>query len=156
MNRYTVSAEIVVASSPERAYAVASSVDAIPVYENGILRIQVIEENGANERVGRSTLKILGLETPFTYRYRYSPGRHYSGVQEQGSVVRGFFSFSFTSVRGGTRIVHREGMFSRAPFAASVVGWLYYQLIARAGLNAELRKLKALIEAPHSHSQGDK
>jgi hypothetical protein len=147
-SRYSVAAEITVAASPERAYAVASAVDLVPIYENGISRIQVIEQISASERLVRSTLRILWFEAPFTYRYHYSPGHHYSGVQERGSVVRGFFSFSFRPVPGGTRIVHREGVFSRTPLVATILGWLYFQVLGRRGLGAELTKLKALIERP--------
>ena len=148
VNRYSVSREIVVAGSPERAYAIASAVDLIPVYEDGISQIEVIKEISSAERLVRSTLRFLGFDIAFIYRYRYSPSHHYSGVQESGSVVRGFFTFSFGSVPGGTRIVHREGVFSRIPLAATVVGWIYFRIFARDGLETELEKLKALIEAP--------
>jgi hypothetical protein len=146
VKRYMVSAQVIVDASPDRAYAVASDPDLIPQYENGISRIEVIEQVGPLERVVRSTLRIFGTERQFIYRYRYSPGRHYSGVQQEGAMVRGFFSFAFSATGAGTCIVHREGVFSRVPFAAATVGFLYFTLLGRNGISSELARLKHLIE----------
>jgi hypothetical protein len=148
MTRYMVSAEITAASSVERAYAVATDIELIPRYERGISRIEVIREISASERLVRTTLNVFGVPMRFVYRYRYSPHKRYSGVQEEGPIVRGFFSFSFAPTAGGTRIVHREGIVSRWAFVARLVGWLYFRVPGRNGLQSELVRLSQLIEAP--------
>jgi hypothetical protein len=146
VRRYMVSASITVRASTELAFTVASDPGMVLKYERGITRIDLVRDVSPSERVVRTHLRLLGISIPFEYRYRYSAGRHYSGVQEGNTFLRGFFSFSFEPAENGTRITHREGVSSRLPFVANVVGWFYFRLMGRDGIASELVQLKALIE----------
>jgi hypothetical protein len=146
IRRYIVSDTIVVNSSIDRAYEIASDPVMVPKYENGIVKIEVIDEISNSERLVRSHLKVLGITRPYIYRYRYSKNRHYSGHQEFGHFFRGFFSLSFKSISGGTQIYHKEGILSTWPFFASILGLIYFKVLSPSGVDSELKRLKYIIE----------
>ena len=104
--------------------------------------------NRLNERSAlvRSYVRVGRLTFAYLYRYRYRPPTHYSGVQESGRFLRGYFSLVFRSRGDRTLVSHAEGILSPVPFLATVVGFIYFRFLAGGGAKEELGRLKSLVE----------
>ena len=150
MWRYNSCERIEIDAPVEQVYAIASDPEMVPRYAPEIRRIEVVQrERNATEQQSllvRSYFTVGGRTFPTLYRYVYRAPRHYSGIQVRGSLLRGYFRFSFTAQGDGTIVSHCEGMLSRVPGLAQVAGLFYFRLLSRGGIEQELRRLKALVE----------
>ena len=144
--RYQVCERVEVGAPVERVYAVASDPETVPRYAPEVERIEVVERCGARAARVRSHLRIAGLRLVFPYRYRYSPPLGYSGVQEGGALLRGYFAFSFHGDGARTHVSHTEGILSPVPGLARLAGFVYFRLLGRGGMARELASLKRLAE----------
>jgi carbon monoxide dehydrogenase subunit G len=146
--RYQVREQVEVSAPVERVYAVAADPESVPRYAAEVARIEVVERIGPHAVRVRSHLRIGGLRLVFNYRYRYSPPRGYSGVQEGGALLRGYFTFSFRGEGARTTVVsHTEGILSPVPGLARLAGLVYFRLLGRGGMKRELAMLKQLAES---------
>ena len=147
MRRYHVRECVLIDAPVERVYAVASDPEAVPVYAPEVVRIEVRERLGDGAARVTSHLRIGKLTFAWAYRYNYRPPTHYSGVQERGALLRGYFSFTFRPRGGRTEACHSEGLLSPVPLLARALGLLYFRVIARGGVREELDRLKRLVES---------
>src|SRR5687767_9489511 len=146
---YEQRATITIAAPVERVYAIASDPLIVPEYAHEIRRIEILSDDGRGGREVRSHIRVLGLTVPFRYRYWYRPPVHYGGVQTRGALVQGYFTLRFRAVdENTTEVDHVEGIASRIPLLAAIVGWTWFTLLSRDGVGAELAKLKELVESP--------
>jgi hypothetical protein len=152
--RYQVSGRIEIAASLEQTYAIASDPSSVPSYESGIDRIEIVERVDPHTTIGRSVLRIMGRPVAFLYRYHFRAPSHYSGVQEGHALVRGYFTMAFRPTSHGTTVSHTEGLFSSIPFLACAAGFLYFRVLSRGGITAELARLKALVEQSNRACHG--
>lgn len=129
-----------------RVYAVASNPKAVPSYAPEIARIDIVKRLSEHIVLVRSYLKVAGLTLAYLYRYHYRPPTYYSGVQEHGKILRGYFNPSFRAQGNRTIVSHTEGVLSSIPCLAWIVGFIYFRVIARGGIVEELGSLKRLIE----------
>lgn len=144
--RYQVRDQIEIGAPVEQVYAVAADPEIVPSYASEIARIEVLERLNDHLALVRSHLRVCKLRFAYLYRYHYRPPTHYSGRQEHGRLLRGYFSFTFQSRDGRTVISHAEGILSPVPGLAGLVGFIYFRLLSRGGLKEELRALKNLVE----------
>ena len=144
--RYQVREELEVNASVERVYAVAADPACVPLYAPEIARIELIEKVSARTHLVRSHIRVGALTLASLYRYNYRPPTHYSGVQERGRLLRGYFSLTFQPRGGATLVAHTEGFISPVPFLARALGFVYFRLLARGGVRTELERLKQLVE----------
>ena len=144
--RYQAYAEIEIDAPIERVYAVASNPDIVPAYAPEVIRIEIVKRLSEHRVVVRSHLKVAGLTLAYLYRYHYRAPEHYSGVQEHGKFLRGYFNLSFKAQANRTTVSHTEGISSAIPWLAWIVGFIYFDVIARGGIVDELSRLKQLIE----------
>ena len=144
--RYQVSERVLVGAPAERVYAVAADPETVPRYAAEVERIEVLERLGTRAARVRSHLRVAGVRLVFPYRYRYSPPRAYSGVQEGGALLRGYFTFSFRAEGARTLVSHTEGLLSSVPGLARLAGLVYFRLLGRGGMRRELAELKRLAE----------
>jgi uncharacterized protein YndB with AHSA1/START domain len=146
--RYKVREELRINAPVTRVYAIATDPSIVPSYAHEIHRIEVLERHSERSASVRSYLKIAGLSFPFSYKYRYRPPAHYTGVQQGSRTLRGSFSFTFREASDGATIVsHTEGITSSIPFVAHLAGFIYFRLLAPGGLREELERLKRLVES---------
>jgi hypothetical protein len=146
--RYQTSRQIEIDAPIERVYATASSPDLVPSYAPEIARIEVEKILSDHVVLARSYLKVAGLTLAYLYRYHYRPPTHYSGVQERGRFLRGYFNLTFQSRGNRTVVSHTEGILSAIPCLAWIVGSIYFRVIARGGVEEELGRLRTLVETP--------
>lgn len=144
--RYQICERLEIDAPVERVYAVASDPEMVPSYAPEVARIEVVRRLSEHLVLVRSYLKVVGLTCGFLYRYHYRPPTHYSGVQEGGGLLRGYFTLSFGSSGGGTTVSHTEGFLSPIPLLAWVCGFIYFHILARGGMGEELGRLKNLVE----------
>lgn len=145
--RYQIDESLEVDAPVEQVYALASDPKIVPTYAPEVVRIEVVRKLGEHMVLVRSYLRVARLIFGFWYRYHYHPPTHYSGVQERGGLLRGYFSLRFQSHGSGTTVSHTEGMLSPVPFLAWGVGFIYFRIIARGGMREELGRLKNLVES---------
>jgi hypothetical protein len=145
VRRYQVRGEIVIEAPIDRVYAIAADPALVPSYAAEVVRIERVKSFSERVVLVKSHLRIAKLTMSFLYRYHYVPPTHYSGVQQAG-LFRGYFTFTFSPQGGGTIVSHTEGIFSRFPGLAWLVGFIYLRVLARGGMTEELAKLKALVE----------
>ena len=131
----------------EQVYALASNPQIVPSYAPEIARIEVVERLSEHMVLVRSYLKVVRLTFGFLYRYHYRPPTYYSGVQEGKGLLRGYFILSFKSCGSSTDVSHTEGMLSPIPLLAWIVGFVYFQIMARGGMTEELGRLKNIVES---------
>ena len=131
----------------EQVYTFASDPDRVPSYAPEIARIEIVKRLSEHLVLVRSYLKIAGLTLGFLYRYHYRRPTSYSGVQEGHGLLRGYFTLNFTPSGRGTTVSHTEGVLSPIPFFAWISGFIYFQMMARGGMEQELGKLKNLVES---------
>ncbi len=131
----------------EQVYSLASNPEMVPSYVPEIAHIEEVRRLSEHLVLVRSYLKIAWLRFGFLYRYHYRPPTHYSGVQEGRGLWRGYFTLSFSSCESGTTVSHTEGVLSPIPLLAWVVGFIYFRVIARGGMEEELSRLKKLVES---------
>jgi hypothetical protein len=147
--RYQTCEHLEIDAPIERVYAVASDPETVPAYASEITRIDIVERLSEHKARVRSYLKVASLTFRFLYLYHYRPPTHYSGVQECGWVLRGYFTLTFRPRGEHTVVSHTEGILSSIPCLAWIVGFIYFRgfrIIARAGLGEELERLKCLVE----------
>ena len=144
--RYQICESLEIDAPVERAYALASDPEMVPSYAPEIARIEVVRRLSEHLVLAKSYLKVAGLTHGFLYRYHYRPPTHYSGVQEGGSLLRGYFTLSFRPCGEGTSVSHTEGFLSPVPLLAWIVGFIYFNIVARGGMGEELGRLKNLVE----------
>jgi Polyketide cyclase / dehydrase and lipid transport len=146
--RYQVVERVEVAAPVEKVYEVASDPSLVPVYAPEIVRIEHLENVGEGVELVRSHIKVGPFTFAHPYRYLYRPPTSYAGVQEGGRLYRGYFSLSFRALGAAkTAVTHVEGIRSRVPGLARVLGVLYFRVLARGGARDELEKLKQLVES---------
>lgn len=126
-------------------YRCAAEPGNVPRYAEEIDRIEIIDRLDATRATARSTLRLGPCRWTSTYHYRYHAPRTYAGAGVRGRA-RGFFAMTFEPARGGTRVVHTEGVTSRLPGLAPAVGCLYFGLLGKSHLHDELGRLKQLAE----------
>jgi hypothetical protein len=146
MWRYEVTDQIEVSAPVEEVYAIATDPQIVPSYAPEIARIELLQRLDERRVVVRSYLRVCKLTFIYLYRYHYLQPTHYSGVQERGSLLRGYFTFTFQSKGDRTVISHAEGILSPVPCLARLVGFVYFRGLTHQGLRAELRNLKNLVE----------
>lgn len=144
--RYQICERLEINAPVERVYTVASDPEIVPSYAPEIARIEVLERLSEHLVLVKSYLKVAGLTLSHLYRYHYRPPTHYSGVQEGGKVLRGYFSLTFRAQGNRTVVSHTEGILSIVPCLAWVVGLIYFRVIARGGAEKELGGLKRMVE----------
>lgn len=144
--RYQTSQQLEIDAPIDRVYATASSPDLVPSYAPEIARIEVEQRLSEHTVLARSYLKIAGLTLAYLYRYHYRPPTHYSGVQERGRLLRGYFNLTFRQNGNRTLVSHTEGILSAIPFLAWIAGFVYFRIVARGGVEEELDRLRCLIE----------
>ena len=145
--RYQTSGHIEINAPIEQVYAAASDPATVPLYAHEIARIDVVKRLSDHIVLVRSHLKVAGLTLAYRYQYHYRPPTHYSGVQERGKVLRGYFKFTFRPRGNRTIVSHTEGVLSLIPGMAWVAGFIYFRVIARGGIGEELGRLKNLVES---------
>jgi hypothetical protein len=145
--RYQVCERVEIDAPVEQVYALASDPAVVPSYAPEVVRIEEVRRLGAHTVLVRSYLKVARLTFGFLYRYHYRPPTHYTGVQEGGGLLRGYFTLHFHPCGGGTAVSHTEGMSSPVPLFAWVAGFAYFRLLARGGMREELGRLKSLAES---------
>jgi hypothetical protein len=145
--RYQICARLEIDAPVEQVYILASNPEIVPSYAPEIARIEVVRRLSEHMILVRSYLKVARLTFGFLYRYHYRPPMHYSGVQEGGGLLRGYFTLSFRSCGSGTTVSHTEGVLSSLPLLAWIVGFIYFRIMARGGMGEELSRLKKLVEA---------
>ena len=145
--RYQTREQLEIDAPIERVYGVASDAAAVPTYAAEIARIEVLGRPDEHTALARSHLKLAGFTLAYLYRYHYRPPTHYSGVQERGKLLRGYFSFTFSPRGRGTLVSHTEGIVSRIPCAAWVAGFVYFRVLSRGRIGEELERLKCLVES---------
>jgi hypothetical protein len=144
--RYQVSESVLIDAPVDAVYALATDPQMVPSYASEVARIEVVKKLNEHLVMVMSYLKIAGITRGFLYQYHYRPPSHYSGVQQHGRLLRGYFNLRFTACERGTTVSHTEGVLSRIPLLAWLSGFLYFRIIARGGMAEELRKLKSLVE----------
>jgi hypothetical protein len=144
--RYQTRERVEIGATVERVYTLASDPASVPTYAPEVARIEVLRRLSAHAVLVRSHLKVTGLTFAQLYRYHYRPPTHYSGVQEHGRLVRGYFNLTFGAKGDRTLVSHTEGITSTIPCLAWVAGFIYFRLLARGRMGQELDRLKRLIE----------
>ena len=144
--RYQICASLEIEAPVEQVYALASDPEMVPSYAPEVARIEVVRRLSEHLVLGRSYLRVAGLTWGFLYQYHYRPPTPYSGVQEGGGLLRGYFTLSFRSCGRGTTVSHTEGVLSPIPLLAWISGFIYFHILARGGLGDELGRLKNLVE----------
>jgi hypothetical protein len=150
--RYQTRERLEIDAPVEHVYGVASDPKSVPSYAPEVARIEVLKRLGEGRVLVRSHLKIARMTFGFLYLYHYRAPTHYSGVQEKGALLRGFFTLTFSPRGDRTIVSHTEGLLSRVPFFAWVAGFIYFRVVARGGMGMELDRLKALVESRTSSS----
>jgi len=144
--RYQVSESLLIDAPVEQVYAFASNPEMVPAYASEIVEIEVVRRLSEHLVLVKSHLKIAGLTRAFFYQYHYRSPTHYSGVQQGSDLLRGYFTLSFRSCGTGTTVSHTEGILSRVPLVAWLIGFIYFRVMARGGMPEELERLKRLVE----------
>jgi hypothetical protein len=147
LRRYQTCERVEINAPVERVYTIAADPRAVPHYAPEVERIEVLERLGDHAVLVRSHLKVARLTFSFLYRHHHDPPAHYSGVQEGGKILRGYFTLTFQPSGEKTIVSHTEGIASRIPCLAKVVGFIYFRILARGGIGEELRGLKRLVES---------
>jgi hypothetical protein len=150
VRRYQICERVEISAPIEQVYAVAADPEMVPSYALEIVRIDLVKRLSTHSVLARSHLKITGLTYTSLYRYHYNPPSHYSGTQEDGKLLRGYFSFSFQTLGNGTIVSHTEGIMSSIPGLAAIVGFIYFRILSRGGMVEELKRLKNLAEGSRS------
>ena len=145
--RYQIRERLEIDAPVEQVYNLASNPEIVPSYASEIARIEVVRRLSDHMVLVRSYLRVMRLTFCFLYRYHYRPPTHYSGVQEGGGLLRGYFTLSFRSCGSSTTVSHTEGILSPIPLLAWIVGFIYFHIIARGGMGEELNRLKNLVES---------
>jgi hypothetical protein len=145
--RYQICERLEISAPVEQVFALASNPEVVPSYAPEVARIEVVRRLNEHIVLVRSYLKIARLTFGFLYRYHYRPPTHYSGVQEGGGLLRGYFTLTFKPCGSGTTVSHTEGIISPIPLLAWVVGFIYFRIIERGGMEEELGRLKTLVES---------
>ena len=144
--RYQTCEQVLIDAPIEEVYSVASNPEIVPRYAPEIARIEIVERLSEHLVLVKSYLKIGGFRRAYLYRYHYRPPTNYSGIQEGGKFLRGYFNLSFRAQDQRTIVSHTEGILSVVPCLAWVVGSIYFRLMAPDGIKDELGKLKELAE----------
>lgn len=97
--RYQTSQQIEIDAPIDQVYATASRPDLVPSYAPEIARIEVEKRLSEHTVLARSYLRVAGLTLAYLYRYHYRPPTHYSGVQERGRFLRGYFNLTLAKSR---------------------------------------------------------
>ncbi len=147
MRRYTVREEIEIDAPVEQVYAVATDPAIVPRYVPEITRVEVLQSLADGQQLVRSHIKVGRFSFAYLYRYRYIPAKYYGGVQESGRLFRGYFGLRFRPRGDKTQVIHTEGIVSPIPGMASVVGFIYFRILARGATGEELQRLKILVES---------
>ena len=145
--RYQICERLEIDAPVERVYSLASDPEMVPSYAPEVARIEVVRRVSEHVVLVKSYLKVAGLTLGYLYRYHYRPPTHYSGVQEGGGLLRGYFTLSFSSCGSSTTVCHTEGILSPIPLMAWLVGFIYFHVMARGGMGEELGRLKNLVES---------
>lgn len=130
----------------ERVYDTAVDPALVPSFVPEVTKIEPIKMLSNGQEIVRSHIRIVGITRPYLYRYTYRRPHSKSGIQEGTSLITAFFTLSFTAQDGGTLVVHTEGIKSKFPGLAPLVGWIYFRYLAPAGIDNELSMLKRLVE----------
>ena len=145
--RYQICESTEIDAPVDEVYAFASDPETVPCYAPEIARIEILKRISEHLVLVRSYLKVAGLTWGILYRYHYRRPTSYSGVQEDGALLRGYFTLNFKPCGRGTTVAHTEVVVSSIPFLAWISGFIYFQMMARGGMEAELGRLKDLIES---------
>lgn len=145
--RYQTCEQLEIDAPIDRVYALASNPEVVPSYAPEVARIEVIERLSEHMVLVRSHLKVARMRLTYLYRYHYRAPTQYSGVQEDGKILRGYFTLSFSAKGNRTSVSHTEGILSVIPCLAWVIGFIYFRVIARGGMAEELGRLKTLVES---------
>jgi uncharacterized protein YndB with AHSA1/START domain len=145
--RYVERAEVEIAAPIGRVYAVSTDPTLVPRYAHEVASIDVLERPDERTAIVCSHLHLGPARVGFRYRYRYRPPTHYIGVQLGRGLVRGYFTFAFEARGGATLVSHAEGVISKVPGLALMVGLVYFRALGGGGLRGELERLKALVES---------
>jgi len=154
MGRYEVSAESDIPADLRAVFRLATDPDKIVQYETGIEQIEVVSPASERSITAVVRLRIGPVRLQRRYRYAYHPPAHYSGFQLDPGLVRGYFAFSFQSTGRATRVRHVEGIRSSVPALAQIVGWVYFKLLNRRSLTAELDNLAELVRKEQASASG--
>ena len=144
--RYQTCEQVEIDAPVGQVYTVASNPQTVPFYAPEIARIDVVKRLSDHVVLVRSHLRIGKLTFAFLYRHHHRPPTHYSGVQEGGRLFRGYFNLTFQPRGDKTIVSHTEGIASRIPGLAELVGFVYFRILARGGIGEELQRLKELAE----------
>ena len=144
--RYQIRESLWIDAPVEQVYARASDLEIVPSYAPEIAQIKVVRRLSEHLVLVKSYLKVAGLTFGFLYQYHYRPPMHYSGVQELGGLLRGYFTLSFRPCGRGTTVSHTEGVLSAVPLLAWLSGFIYFHILTRGGARKELGGLKNLVE----------
>jgi hypothetical protein len=139
--------QIEIVAPVEQVYAVAVDPESVPSYVPEVARIELVKRQNERSALVRSYLRFGRMTFAYLYRYRYYPPTHYSGVQESGRLLRGYFSLIFQSRGDRTIVSHAEGVLSPVPFLATAVGFIYFRVLSSGGARKELGRLKSLVES---------
>src|SRR5437762_657028 len=102
--RYQIGERLEIEAPVERVYDFAANPELVPAYAPEIARIEVVRRLSEHTVLVRSYLKVARLTFGFLYRYHYRPPTHYSGVQEGGGLLRGYFTLTFRARGSGTTV----------------------------------------------------
>ena len=144
--RYQVSDSLAIDAPVEQVYAFASNPETVPTYAPEIVRIEIVRRLSEHRVLVKSYLKVAVLTRAFLYQYHYRPPAHYSGVQQGSGLLRGYFTLTFASCGTGTTVSHTEGILSRIPLVAWLIGFIYFRIVTRGGIREELERLKSVVE----------
>lgn len=144
--RYQICERQEIDAPVEVVYAIASDPEMVPSYAPEVTRIEVVRRLREHMVLVRSYLKIAGLTLSQLYRYHYRAPSHYSGVQADRFLLRGYFTFSFRQCGNVTSVCHTEGILSSIPLLAWIVGFIYFRILTRGDMGEELGRLKNMVE----------
>ena len=147
MHRYAEQGRVEIQARIEQVYRIATDPDLVPRYAHEVAGIETLHWLDPRTRLVRSHVRVGPVRIRFVYRYRYRPPTHYSGVQQGGRLLRGYFTFAFEARGDCTLVTHAEGVLSPMPGLAAVAGLVYFRGLGGDGVRGELERLKELVES---------
>ena len=131
----------------ERVYRIAADPEMVPRYVPEVDRVERMHQLQKDQELVRVWIRIGGFRIRSIYRYTFRPPRCKIGVQEDSSLLQGYFVLRFSEDAGRTFVEHVEGLRSPIPGLAAIAGFIYFRLLAPSGVEAELAMLKELVES---------
>src|SRR5438128_1602710 len=132
--KYQARSRIHIDAPIEVVWQFATDPQNIPRYADDVAQVEVVDRSDTRAYVV-SHLRLGPFTVKYPYVYHYREPRLYSGIQERGKLLRGFFTFHFCADEQGTTIDHAEGIVSSIPGMAWLAGFVYFRFLSRDGVD---------------------